>query len=270
LTVATDQPFKYTGKPFDNEGGIGLYYYGARYYAPELGRFTAVDPLASKYPGLSPYVYCANNPMKFVDPDGRQILDEERKSQEERQETDQMNPQVVINQNDKAQQMGKAIAGVGQAVAETGNAVATTGDAVLTNAKTPAGAGALLCYAGAAVSASIGQVEAAVPLKAAGDALTGVVITSQVYQAAKNPSAQNVTAAAYTVATALVTRGMSGSLTPGATFSSGSSTTITITQEGAVGIPAATSLLLGAGSVVDTKTHRQQQIDPKAANYNQP
>ncbi len=36
-----------------------------------MGRFTAIDPLASKYPGLSPYVYCANNPMKFVDPDGR-------------------------------------------------------------------------------------------------------------------------------------------------------------------------------------------------------
>ncbi|MEW6412578.1 MAG: RHS repeat-associated core domain-containing protein [Candidatus Zixiibacteriota bacterium] len=73
LTVTTGQPFKYTGKPFDNEGGMGLYYYGARYYAPELGRFTAIDPLASKYPGLSPYVYCANNPMKFVDPDGRTV-----------------------------------------------------------------------------------------------------------------------------------------------------------------------------------------------------
>jgi len=50
---------------------LGLYYYGARYYDAELGRFITVDPARGKYPGLSPYIYCANNPLKYVDPDGR-------------------------------------------------------------------------------------------------------------------------------------------------------------------------------------------------------
>jgi RHS repeat-associated protein len=67
---STLQAYRYTGKPFEDDNGLELYYYGARWYDPELGRFLSVDPLASKYPGLSPYIYCANNPLKFVDPDG--------------------------------------------------------------------------------------------------------------------------------------------------------------------------------------------------------
>ncbi len=69
--TSTNQAYRYTGKPLDKEAGLDLYYYGARYYDPELGRFWAIDPAASKYPGLSPYAYCANNPLKNVDPDGR-------------------------------------------------------------------------------------------------------------------------------------------------------------------------------------------------------
>ena len=48
-----------------------FYYFGARYYDPSLsGLFLSVDPMADKYPSLSPYAYCAWNPVKFVDPDG--------------------------------------------------------------------------------------------------------------------------------------------------------------------------------------------------------
>lgn len=47
------------------------YYYGARYYDPELGRFLAMDPAAGKYPGWSPYAYTLDNPIRNVDPDGR-------------------------------------------------------------------------------------------------------------------------------------------------------------------------------------------------------
>ncbi len=72
--VSTNQSYRYTAKPLDKEGGLNLYYYGARYYDPELGRFWALDPAASKYPSLSPYAYCANNPLKNVDPNGREAV----------------------------------------------------------------------------------------------------------------------------------------------------------------------------------------------------
>jgi len=49
----------------------GMYYYGARYYAPPT--FISRDPMFEKYPSISPYAYCANNPMKFVDPTGEDI-----------------------------------------------------------------------------------------------------------------------------------------------------------------------------------------------------
>ncbi len=42
------------------------------YYTDRLGIWLSVDPPADKYPGLSPYAYCANNPVMFVDPDGRE------------------------------------------------------------------------------------------------------------------------------------------------------------------------------------------------------
>ena len=61
-----------TGKELDEETGYG--YFGARYYdATLLTGWTAVDPMSDKYPNISPYAYCAWNPIKLVDPDGREI-----------------------------------------------------------------------------------------------------------------------------------------------------------------------------------------------------
>jgi RHS repeat-associated protein len=60
--------YKYCGKERDEE--TGLYYYGARYYAGWLCRFVSVDPYAGKYPAVSPYSYCLNNPINKIDPDG--------------------------------------------------------------------------------------------------------------------------------------------------------------------------------------------------------
>ena len=65
-------PYKFNGKELDTE--TGLYYYGARYYNPATALWLGVDPLASKYPGGSPYVYCVGNPVKYVDPDGRENI----------------------------------------------------------------------------------------------------------------------------------------------------------------------------------------------------
>ncbi|MDY0216953.1 MAG: RHS repeat-associated core domain-containing protein [Bacteroidales bacterium] len=64
-------PYKFNSKELDAE--TGLYYYGARYYTPEIGIWLSVDPLSDKYPSLSPYAYCALNPVIFIDPDGREI-----------------------------------------------------------------------------------------------------------------------------------------------------------------------------------------------------
>ncbi len=62
-------PYKFNGKEQDDE--TGNYYYGARYYNPKFSFWLSVDPLAEKYPNMSPYIYCANNPVRYIDPDGR-------------------------------------------------------------------------------------------------------------------------------------------------------------------------------------------------------
>jgi len=66
------QPYKYGSKEFDTMHGLNQYDFHARQYDPAIGRFTTPDPLAEKYYSWSPYVYCYNNPLKFVDPDGKQ------------------------------------------------------------------------------------------------------------------------------------------------------------------------------------------------------
>jgi RHS repeat-associated protein len=53
----------------------GFSYFGARYYDSDiLTDWLSVDPLADKYPGLSPYAYCALNPIRVVDPNGDSII----------------------------------------------------------------------------------------------------------------------------------------------------------------------------------------------------
>jgi RHS repeat-associated protein len=59
--------YRYTGKERDEE--TGLYYYGARYYAAWLGRWTSADPLGLQA-GVNLYLYCRAGPVRYVDPDG--------------------------------------------------------------------------------------------------------------------------------------------------------------------------------------------------------
>ena len=61
----------FTGKERDSETGFS--YFGARYYDSDLMTgWLSVDPLADKYPSLSPYAYCGWNPMLFRDPNGKE------------------------------------------------------------------------------------------------------------------------------------------------------------------------------------------------------
>ncbi|WP_321333073.1 RHS repeat-associated core domain-containing protein [uncultured Bacteroides sp.] len=71
--TTSGQPYKYNGKELDTERGLNLYDYSARLMDPALGRFSTVDPSAEKYYGISPYVYVGNNPLRLIDPDGREI-----------------------------------------------------------------------------------------------------------------------------------------------------------------------------------------------------
>ena len=62
--------YSFNAKELDEE--TGMYYYEARYYKPPV--FTSRDPMFEKYFWMTPYAYCANNPVKYVDPDGREII----------------------------------------------------------------------------------------------------------------------------------------------------------------------------------------------------
>ncbi len=68
------QRYKYNGKELERLLALDWYDYGARWYDPVLARWHAVDPLAEKYPDISPYVYCNNNAVNAIDPDGRKIV----------------------------------------------------------------------------------------------------------------------------------------------------------------------------------------------------
>ncbi|MCS3533057.1 RHS repeat-associated core domain-containing protein [Chryseobacterium sp. JUb7] len=68
LTTQNAYQYKYNGKELQE---TGMYDYGARMYMPDLGRWGVVDPLAEKHPNFNPMMYTANNPILFIDPDGR-------------------------------------------------------------------------------------------------------------------------------------------------------------------------------------------------------
>ena len=60
--------YRFTGKELGDE--TGLYDFSARFMHARFGRFTTIDPLAEKYPNISPYAYCNGNPVRYIDPDG--------------------------------------------------------------------------------------------------------------------------------------------------------------------------------------------------------
>jgi len=72
VTGSSDEGYRYgfNGKEKDNDMDGNNYDYGFRIYNPGLGKFLSVDPLAAKYPMLTPYQFASNTPIQAIDLDG--------------------------------------------------------------------------------------------------------------------------------------------------------------------------------------------------------
>ena len=68
-------PYLFNAKELDEE--TGLYYFGQRYLDPRTSLWISTDPLQEKYPDISTYAYCLNNPVRLIDPDGMEWEDTE-------------------------------------------------------------------------------------------------------------------------------------------------------------------------------------------------
>ncbi|MEO9514056.1 MAG: RHS repeat-associated core domain-containing protein [Flavobacteriaceae bacterium] len=74
VVSGAEYPYKYQGKEHEQELGLNTYDFGARNYMPGLGRWTTIDPLAEGFMEYSPYNAMMNNPIMFIDPDGRAAM----------------------------------------------------------------------------------------------------------------------------------------------------------------------------------------------------
>ena len=107
--VPAEQPYKYNSKEFVEMHGLDEYDSEARWYYPAVCRTTTMDPLAEKYYSTSPYAWCGNNPVRFVDPEGMDIYDIDSTGTIVRQEENKEKDILWIVDKDKNRIDGKSI-----------------------------------------------------------------------------------------------------------------------------------------------------------------
>ena len=91
----------YTFSAKEKDVETGYSYFGSRYYSSDLSVWLSVDPMAGKYPSLSPYAYCADNPVRLVDPDGEEIYEFDENGKYLRVSGEKGSPdQIVIKNTD--------------------------------------------------------------------------------------------------------------------------------------------------------------------------
>jgi RHS repeat-associated protein len=79
--MANTNRYTFSGKEKQTVKDLGYLDFGARMLETEFGRWFVIDPLAEKYYSVSPYVYCMNNPILFIDPDGMDIWEVNKQGQ---------------------------------------------------------------------------------------------------------------------------------------------------------------------------------------------
>ena len=72
--AAGSYKYQFNGKEYNDDFGLNWNDYSARWYDPAVGRWWSIDPMAKKYYAISPYVYVADNPLKYIDPQGKIII----------------------------------------------------------------------------------------------------------------------------------------------------------------------------------------------------